>query len=118
MTYTGVISGTGSVTVAAGTYNTVVFTGANTYTGATTVTSGTLQLGNGTTNGSIQNSSSIVDNAILKFMETGGFSPTPNITGNGAIIDADLIGVLALAGKHTGYTGSAVQNTGGGTFTW
>ena len=47
VTYTGVISGTGSVTVAAGTYNTVVFTGANTYTGATTVTSGTLQLGNG-----------------------------------------------------------------------
>jgi hypothetical protein len=87
-------------------------------TGATAITSGTLQLRNGTTNGSIQNSSSIVDNAILKFMETGGFSPTPNITGSGAIVDADLIGVLALAGKHTGYTGSPVQNTGGGTFTW
>lgn len=51
LSYTGVISGTGSVTQNGP--GTTVFTGANTYTGGTHIATGILQLGNGTTNGSM-----------------------------------------------------------------
>jgi fibronectin-binding autotransporter adhesin len=43
----------------------LVLTGANTYTGGTTINAGTLQLGDGTTNGSIIGN--VTNNSVLAF---------------------------------------------------
>jgi len=118
-TFGGIIENGPSKTIALvkqGT-GTLILTAANTFTGTTTISGGTLQLGNGTTNGSIQHSASIVDNAILEYMETGSLTPGQNLTGSGAMIDDDLLGVLAYANLHSGFTGTH-SNIGGGTMTW
>jgi len=116
VTYAGVISGAGNVVIACASY-TVIFTNANTLTGTVTVSSGTLQLGNGTTNGSIQNAAALVDNAIVKYMETGGFTPGQQLSGNGSLVDDDVAGALAYANLHNNFTGTH-SNIGGGTLTW
>lgn len=59
-TISQVISGTGAVTQQ-GT-GTTTLTGTNTYTGVTTINNGNLQIGSGTTDGSIATTSAIVDN--------------------------------------------------------
>jgi autotransporter-associated beta strand protein len=50
-TFAGVISGTGALAKKG--VGTLILTGANTFSGATTINQGTLQLGNGTSNGSL-----------------------------------------------------------------
>ena len=62
MTLSGVISGSGALTVGvsqSGSGSSVLLTNAETYTGATAVAFGALQVGNGTTAGSLTSSSSI-----------------------------------------------------------
>jgi autotransporter-associated beta strand protein len=63
LTMNGAIGGTGAFTkIDTGT---LVLTGTNTYTGGTTISQGTLQLGDGTTNGSIVGN--VADNSTLAF---------------------------------------------------
>jgi len=109
-TYSGVISGTGSVTKSG--YNgKVTLTGANTYTGGTTISSGTLA---GTTT-SLQGN--IVDNAALQFDQSadGAFSGVISGTGNvykygtGAVT---LSGANSYSGSTSVYAG-ALSVTGG-----
>jgi len=111
VTYAGVISGTGSVIVygywGSGA-RTVIFTGANTYTGSTTISYGTLQLGNGSTNGSIAGSSAIVDNAFLNYDETSSQSPGNAISGNGKVTDMDAYWIYL--GTHGSFTGTTSGN--------
>jgi fibronectin-binding autotransporter adhesin len=69
---------------------TTILLGANAYAGATTITTGTLQLGNGTTNGTLATTSAITDNGTLTFDENTavaqgtGFDMAA-ITGSGAV---------------------------------
>lgn len=84
-------------------------TGANLYTGATTVSSGTLQMGNGSTAGSIGSSSSVAvsTNAIFAINRsdnvTQGASFFPVISGAGGFQQAGS-GTTTLASINT-YTG-------------
>ena len=63
---------------------TLTLSGVNTYTGVTTVSNGTLQLGNGTTDGSLT-TSSIVNNATFAFNNVATKSYAIPISGTGAV---------------------------------
>ncbi|MCL2761012.1 MAG: autotransporter-associated beta strand repeat-containing protein, partial [Desulfuromonadales bacterium] len=108
ITNPGIISGTGAVTqIGAGT---TILTAANTYTGGTTISAGTLQIGDGTTNGSIIGD--IADNATLTFDPASGTTMTnPGIiSGNGA---ADQIGAgTTILSEDNTYTGLTTINAG------
>jgi autotransporter-associated beta strand protein len=111
-TYAGVITGfpgwgSGGVTkVGMGTWT---LTGANTYEDLTTINGGTLQLGDGTRDGSLA-SSGIVNNAILVYNLSGASTYIGDIGGTGSLVKSGS-GTLALSGSNT-YTGSTIVNAG------
>jgi len=84
----GIISGAQNL-IKAGT-GTLTLTGANTYSGTTTISAGTLQLGNGTTSGTINNTTSINNAGILSFNPSSSSSSitfaVPFITSIGTFI--------------------------------
>ena len=83
---------------------TLTFTGNNSYTGTTTVSAGTLQLGDGTTNGTI--AGNITDNAALVFNYGTSTSPTYSgvISGTGTLTKTGT-GTLTFTGNNS-YTGT------------
>ena len=103
-TFSGVISGSGGLTVTGGTE---ILTGANTYTGATVVTGGTLQLGNGTTTGSV--TGGIADAGAVAFNYSGAQTFGAVISGSGAV--KLLGGTLTLTTPQT-YTGATTISAG------
>jgi len=106
ITYAGIISGAGSVVVACPTH-TVIFTNAETYSGTTYVQTGTLELGNGTTNGSLASASTInvSSGATVEFYENANETYTNTITGAGSLTDGNSH-TITLSGNHSGFTGS------------
>lgn len=135
----GVISGSGGISVNSGNATTGVLslTNANTYTGTTTITSGTLQLGNGGTTGSISTLSPIVSNGTFATNRTNAviqgidFSPAPisgtggfAVSGTGNVTDLNATNTftgittvnngatLVLSGNNTLSTGNVVLNNG------
>ncbi|MEG1121954.1 MAG: autotransporter outer membrane beta-barrel domain-containing protein [Citrobacter sp.] len=108
MAVSGVVSGSGSLKMI-GT-GTAVLTGTNTYTGGTTISSGTLQIGDGTTNGTLPGN--VVNNAALVFMPKtattlnygGVISGTGTVTQNGP-------GTAVFTGANT-YTGGTIISSG------
>lgn len=70
----GELSGNASSGINKLSSGTLVLTGDNTYQGATTVSAGTLQIGDGTTDGSISASSGITNNAALAYNLVGSQS--------------------------------------------
>jgi len=108
-TYNGVISGSGNLIVA-GT-GTQILTNTNTYSGTTTINSGALQLGNGTSNGSIASSTGpIVDNGTLIVSGNPGVTVGLNITGTGGVTQSGPY-VETLSGDNS-YTGPTMVNGG------
>ncbi|MEG0868268.1 MAG: autotransporter-associated beta strand repeat-containing protein [Hafnia sp.] len=105
LSYTGVISGTGSVTQNGP--GTTVFTGANTYTGGTHIATGILQLGNGTTNGSIVGN--VVNEGTLAFNVNGSQTYSGVISGSGNV--SQRSGSTTLSGINI-YTGGTNINGG------
>ena len=106
--FSSTINGSGNVIVD-GTCGTaaMIFTGADNVTGTTAIQNGaTLQLGNGTTNGTIANS--IVDNAILKYLENASENYGNAISGNGQVNDGNS-NTITL-GSHSGFTGTTSGN--------
>ncbi|MBU3595144.1 autotransporter-associated beta strand repeat-containing protein, partial [Polynucleobacter sp. 86C-FISCH] len=101
--YSGCISGSSAKLVKAGS-GTVTLTGTNTYSGSTTVDAGTLQIGNGTANGSIASSSSVVNNGTLAFNRSDAVTFSQNISGNGSLSKL-ATNTLTLTGNNT-YSGS------------
>ena len=110
--YTGILGGSGSLTVA-GT-GTFTLTAANAYTGATTINSGaTLQLGNGTSgnDGTLASTSGVSDNGTLIYKRAGANSAAYAINGSGKV-------TVQGAGSQTltaisGYTGATTVASGG-----
>jgi autotransporter-associated beta strand protein len=104
-TFSGILSGTGSVVVA----GTPVIAGAFTHTGGTTITSGTLVIGAGGTTGSIVGN--ITNNAALGFARSDNFTFANVISGTGGVIQNGP-GTLTLTGANTYAGGTTVS---GGT---
>jgi len=106
------IAGNGPL-VLSGSNSTVILTNANTYTGSTTIGVGdTLQLGDGTTDGTITNSVSITNNGTLIYNRSTGSSFTYNnvISGIGALVKSGT-GTQILGGTNT-YSGGTTINAG------
>ena len=102
------IGGTGSVTkLGAGT---LILTGANTYAGPTTITAGKLQIGNGGTTGSIDNTSGVTNNAELVYNRGDSLSVGYAIGGTGSLTKLGA-GTLTLSGANT-YAGDTTVNDG------
>ncbi len=101
-TYSGVMSGSGSLT----TYNTktLILSGANTYSGGTVVTSGVLQGTTTSLQGAINNNSSVVFNQTT----TGTYSGV--MSGSGSLTKHNT-GTLILSGSNT-YSGGTTCSGG------
>ena len=108
-TYSGVIAdGAANMTLTKTGDGTQIFTGANTYTGATRINSGTLQIGAGSTTGSISASSAISNNATLVINRSDAITLSNTISGTGN---------LTKLGTNTLTLSGASANTFNGTTT-
>ena len=106
-TFGGVLKGAGSVNV----NGTAIFTGASTYTGGTRIAANQhLQLGNGTTTGSITGNVSLGAGAELLFDRSNAYSFGGVISGAGDLRQAGA-GVLTLTGSNT-YSGGTLIDSG------
>jgi autotransporter-associated beta strand protein len=103
-TFASIISGSGNV-VQAG-IGTTILTGTNTYTGTTTISAGTLQIGDGTTTGSIAGTTGIENNGTLAFSPAAGGTTTINtaISGSGSVSILSGTVVLTSANTYEGVT--------------
>ncbi len=104
--FSGVISGSGGLTVSGGTET---LTGANTYTLGTVISGGTLKLGNGGTTGSIA-SDTVTDSGTLVFDQSGPVTYGGAILGPGSVTQAGS-GTLTLTGTST-YSGGTNIDSG------
>jgi autotransporter-associated beta strand protein len=86
-----------------------ILTGANTYTGTTTITAGTLEVGSGSTTGSIA-SSSVVNGAALEFNRSDALTYAGVISSSGTVTKKGG-GTLTLTGGNT-YTGNTTISAG------
>ncbi|WP_129778135.1 autotransporter-associated beta strand repeat-containing protein [Peristeroidobacter soli] len=108
MTFGGAISGAGNV-IQDGTGVTTL-TGSSTYTGNTRVAAGTLQIGDGTANGSISGGVTVDSGATLAFNRSDNVSYAGVITGAGRVTKVGT-GELTFSGANT-YTGGTQVNNG------
>ena len=113
-TYGGILDGSGSVTKAGA--GTLTLTGTNTYNGTTTISSGTLQIGAGSTTGSI--TGDVLNNATLAFNRSDSINYGGAITGSGALVQAGtgtltLTGASSYSGQTTVAAGTLEVTTGG-----
>ncbi|MFG1452865.1 autotransporter domain-containing protein [Xanthobacter sp. V2C-8] len=106
ITYSGVISGTGTLLKAGA--GTLVLTGSNTYAGGTTITAGTLQIGNGGTSGWI--AGDVANAGALAFERADDITYSGAISGTGTLLKAGA-GTLVLTGSNT-YTGGTTIAAG------
>ncbi|HZF14706.1 MAG TPA: autotransporter-associated beta strand repeat-containing protein, partial [Steroidobacteraceae bacterium] len=105
-TFSGAISGTGTLTHA-GTGLTTL-TGDLTHSGGTTISQGTLQIGDGGTAGTI--AGNIVDNGALVFNRSDAITFGGGVSGSGTLTQQGS-GILALTGAST-YTGATTVSAG------
>jgi autotransporter-associated beta strand protein len=101
-TYSGVMSGTGSLTKQNA--GTLILTGANTYSGGTTVSGGTLQGDSSSLQGAIVNNSQVVFDQATDSTYSGVMSGTGALTKQGT-------GTLILTGANT-YSGGTTVASG------
>ncbi len=100
------IGGTGSVSQN-GT-GTLILTAANTYSGITTINSGALQVGNGSTIGTL-GTGNVTDNASLIFNHSDAVTIANIISGTGGLVQAGT-GTLILTGANTWSGTTTISN--------
>jgi autotransporter-associated beta strand protein len=88
---------------------TLVLTGANSYTGNTTISAGTLQIGNGSTTGTL-GSGGVTNNAALAFDRSNDLTVANVIGGTGTLTQAGA-GNVTLSGVNT-YSGGTTISAG------
>jgi autotransporter-associated beta strand protein len=104
----GVISGTGSLTVnAAG--SAVILTNNNTYSGLTTISNGTLEVGFGGPLGTLGSNNALTNNGTLLINRSGAVSLTANVTGSGTLQSAGS-GTVTLSGTLSYLGDSSFSN--------
>jgi len=118
-TLSGVISGGGSL-VKQG-VGTTTLTGTNTYTGTTTISAGALQVGSGSTTGTL-GVGDITNNASLVFNRNNNLTVANAISGTGALTQAGTGTTILSANNSYGGTttisaGTLQIGNGGGTGT-
>ncbi len=104
--YSADISGSGSL-VQLGT-GTLTLIGANTHTGGTTISAGTLQIGQGSTLGSLNGN--VVNQGTLAFNRSNNLTFSGNVTGAGGLTQLGT-GTLTLTGTNT-YSGPTTISAG------
>ena len=111
-TYSGVISGSGGFTVASGTET---LSGTNSYTGVTNINSGAVLALTG--NGSISNSSQIVDNGTLDISNTTSGTSIIALSGSGTtILGSKTLTILQAPSSYTGtFSGTGGITVASGT---
>ncbi len=87
-----------------------VLSGNNTYSGSTAITAGTLQIGAGGYSGSINNTSSILNNGTLVFNRADGTTLQAPISGSGNLVTTG--GGAFLVTAPNSYGGSTTINGG------
>ena len=111
-TYSGVLSGSGSLTKAGA--GTLGLSAANTFTGSTNINGGTLQLGVGGTSGALSPSSVITNNGTLAFNRsdtmTQGTDFAASIAGSGSVTQVGL-GTTVLSASNS-YSGGTTISAG------
>jgi RHS repeat-associated protein len=108
-TFPGLIEdGSGTVALAKTGSNNLYLTGANTYSGGTTISSGTLYVGSGGSSGTL-GSGAVVNNAALEFYRSGTTTVANAISGSGTL--TQTLGTLVLTGSNT-YTGTTTIAVG------
>ncbi len=108
ITIGGAISGAGGLTKNGS--NKLTLTAANTYTGDTTINTGTLEIGSGSTSGSLSSSSAITNNASLVFNRSNDLTVTNTIGGTGNLTKSGA-GTLTLSGSSN-YSGTTTISVG------
>jgi autotransporter-associated beta strand protein len=107
-TFSGVISGLGSVTKTGD--GTVTLSGDNTYSGGTTNSAGVLSIGAGGTSGSI--SGNVVNNATLQFNRSDSLNYAGAVSGTGSLTKLGA-GTTTLSGAFANtYTGMTTVSAG------
>ena len=102
------ITGGNSLVTGNGGGGTVVLTQSNDYSGTTTVESGVLQVGNGSTTGSIANTSSVVANGTLAFNHSDTVTFNTAVSGTGGIAQSGT-GVLIINGTSNTYATTSIN---------
>ena len=105
-TYSGDLSGSGTVTKQGG--GTLTLSGSNSHTGGTTINDGVLQVGAGGTMGSIVGN--VVNNAALTFNRSDAYTSSGDISGTG-YLEMLGSGTLTLTGSNS-YTGGTTITDG------
>ena len=85
-------------------------TGPNSYSGPTTITAGTLQIGNGSSSGSIGGTSSVTDNGTLAFDLSTAATFSQSISGSGGLAQK-ATSLLTLSGPNS-YSGPTTISAG------
>lgn len=103
------LDGTGGGGLTKSSAGVLTLTGTNTYTGTTSISGGTLQIGNGSTTGTL-GSGNVTNNSILAFNRSNSYAVGNAISGTGAIIKS-AAGLLELSASNT-YSGNTTINAG------
>ncbi|MFM7245162.1 MAG: beta strand repeat-containing protein [Planctomycetaceae bacterium] len=106
VTYSGALSGPGSLTKQGG--GTLTLSGSNSHTGGTTISGGTLQVGAGGTTGSI--AGNVVNNSALVFNRSDAVTFSGTLSGTGSIRNAGT-GTTTLTGR-TSFTDEIAATAG------
>ena len=113
--YQGALAnGTGVLSLVKSGEGTQILASANTYTGTTTISQGRLEVGGGSTSGSLNPASQIVNDAILAFNRTNAITQGTDfangISGSGRLVKAGS-GTLTLTSANT-YAGTTTIGAG------